>query len=238
MGSTRLPGKTLADLNGKPLLGHLLDRLLQCKTLDQIVVATTKELVDKQIKTYCDTREVHCYQGPSQDVLLRLKSVFIENRADIGVVVYGDGPIIDPDIIDYAVNLYKSRIEIDLVCNDLKTSFPPGMEVEVLNVKAICKADEICSDLSIREHGTLFVRQNPELFRIYNFEAEGPLRKPNLSLEVDVAEDLELLTRISKHFHNRSSYSLREIIEYIEENNLQKLNEHIVRRWKKYRKDD
>ena len=74
-----------------------------------------------------------------------------------------------------------------------------------------------------------------KIFRIHNFEAQHPLRRPDLSLEVDAPEDLALIEQIMQHFINTASYSLSEIIEFVDANKIHELNKNIPRRWKKYR---
>jgi spore coat polysaccharide biosynthesis protein SpsF (cytidylyltransferase family) len=235
MGSSRLPGKVLIEVNGTPLLGHLLDRLSGCSSLDKLVVATTHLAEDDPIKQCCEGRNVACYRGSPPDVLERLTIAFTSHGADIGVTVYGDGPLIDPAIVDQAVELYQSYGTFDFVGNDLKTTYPGGMEVEVFSIESLQRADTMCNDFDVREHGTLFLRQHPEIFRIHNFEAQHPLRRPDLSLEVDAPEDLALIEQIMQHFINTASYSLSEIIEFVDAKKIHELNKNIPRRWKKYR---
>ena len=235
MGSTRLPGKTLINVNGEPLLRHLIKRLNTCRRLDHIVVATTRLSEDDVIETYCRENSVTCFRGSSTDVLGRLTAAYREAQAVVGVVVYGDGPLIDPTIIDHAVELFHLSGACDFVGNDLKTTFPAGMEVEVFRIDSLVRSEALCTDDAIREHGTLFLRQNTDMFRVSNFEASGNLRRPDLSLEVDTWEDLKVCDRIVGHLDAISSYSLTDIIDFVDAQNLSKLNQHVQRRWKEYR---
>ena len=235
MGSTRLPGKTLIDVNGEPLLRHLLKRLNICRRLDHIVVATTCLSEDDVIETYCRENSVTCFRGSSTDVLGRLTSAYGETQAAVGVVVYGDGPLIDPTIIDHAVELFGLSGVCDFVGNDLKTTFPAGMEVEVFRIDSLVRSEALCTDDAIREHGTLFLRQNKDMFRVSNFEASGNLRRPDLSLEVDTWEDLKVCNRIVSHLNEISSFSLVDIINFVDAQNLNELNQHVQRRWKEFR---
>ena len=235
MDSSRLPGKALIEVNGTPLLGYLLDRLSSCSSVDKLVVATTSLSEDDQIKDYCQERGVACYRGPVSDVLKRLTLTYVTEGADICVTAYGDGPLIDPAIVDQAVELYQCFGTFDFVGNDLKTTFPPGMEVEVFSIDSLRRAEEMCNDIEVREHGTLFLRQHPEIFRLFNFEAQHPLRRPDLSLEVDVPADLLVLKKVMQHFSGKKTYSLGEIIEFVDANNIWELNQNIPRRWEKFR---
>jgi len=235
MGSTRLPGKTLVEVEGKPLLQHLLERLRASEYLDKTVIATTDLPHDDSIENYCIANKVPCFRGSSDDVLERITEAYLAHGADTGVVVYGDGPLIDPEIIDQTIQVYQASDSFDFVGNDLITTYPGGMEVEVFSIDAICQARLLCTNKSIREHGTLFLRLNPNLFRIHNVEAEGALRRPDLSLEVDTEEDLMVFERVAKHLKDTESFSLHEIIRFVDINNLPTLNQHITSRWKQYR---
>jgi len=237
MGSTRLPGKTLIKVDGRPLLEHLLDRLQVTERLDKIVVATSKLPEDDHIDNYCTQYGAACYRGSPNDVLDRIMCAFSAYNADVGVVVYGDCPIIDPAIIDQAIELFLSSGKLDFVGNDLVTTFPAGMEVEVFRVDALREADSLCKNEVIREHGTLCLRQNSGQFRLQNFEAQGFLRRPELCLEVDVEEDLIVVDKVIKHLKKIDSYSLERIIEYVDAEKIHSFNEHVHRRWKQYRSD-
>ena len=235
MGSLRLPGKTLLGIDGKPLIQHLLDRLSTCSRLDQTVIATTDLVEDDSVEKFCKNHGVACFRGSPTDVLSRITGACEAHDARVGVVVYGDGPLIDPQIIDYAIEQYVSLDSADFVGNDLVSSFPAGMEVEVFSMTALSRSNLLCKDENIREHGTLFLRQNPQLFRIESFEAKDQLRRPDLVLEVDTPEDLAVIGPIAKHMKAIDSYSLDEIIKFVDANSLQKLNEHIPRRWREFR---
>jgi len=236
MRSSRFPGKALAEVAGKPLLGYLLDRLELCRNLDQTVVSTTEARGDTAIEDYCQSRNIFCYRGDEHDVLGRLLKSYKVVDADIGVVVFGDGPLVDPTIVDRAIDLYLAMPDYDFVGNDLKTTYPPGMEVEVFSIRALSESAERCKSLIIREHGTLYLRTNPDVFRLYNFEAEQSLQRVELALEVDTVEDFRVIEKILEHFGNRVSFSLQEIIEFLDSaGDLAEVNKHVPRRWQQYR---
>jgi spore coat polysaccharide biosynthesis protein SpsF (cytidylyltransferase family) len=237
MASSRFSGKTLAQVAGKPLLGYLLDRLELCGNLHQTIVSTTKEREDVAIEQYCHARNIFCYRGDEHDVLGRLLESYRAVDADIGVVVFGDGPLVDPIIVDRAIDLYLTMPDYDFVGNDLKTTYPPGMEVEVFSIPALSKSAERCKSAAIREHGTLHLRTNPDVFRLYNFEAERSLQRTDLSLEVDTPEDFWVIQKVLEYFGDRVSFSLQEIIEFVDSvGDLADVNKHIPRRWHQYRR--
>ena len=236
MGSGRLPGKTMADLDGRPLLWHLINRLRQTSGIDEISVATSILKENDVIENFCKSEKLFCYRGSEEDVLTRTLESLKAHDADVGVIVYGDNPLVDPVVVDEVIDFYKVNREYDWVGNDLLTTFPAGMEVEVFNVGALLDSSNRETDPSIREHGTLHIRQNPNTYSLWNIEAEGVRRRPDLHLGVDVGEDLEVVRMIMKHFSNGAVFRLEDIIEYLDRNpQLPLRNRNVHRRWRKYR---
>lgn len=226
------------EIVGKPLIGHLLDRIKRCHALDKVMVCTTELTEDDILESYCRSIGADCSRGSADDVLGRLVQSFKIVSAEVGVVVYGDCPLIDPALIDEAVYIFLTENRYDFVGNDLKTTYPPGMEVEVFRVEALSDAAERCTDPVIRGHGTLFMRQHPEIYRLHNLEAEGSLCRPKLELEVDTLEDLEVIRNILEHFKGRGDYELRELIEFMDSRgDLMTINKDIERRWKRFRSE-
>ena len=142
MGSSRLPGKVMKPVMGRPLLGHLLDRLRLCLTIDEIIVATATAKENDVIEEFCVKENIVCYRGSENDVLDRTLSALVAASATIGVEVYGDCPLIDPQIVDEIVGYFIRNPGYDFVSNDLKTTYPPGMEVEVSRVAALADSSK------------------------------------------------------------------------------------------------
>ena len=240
MGSSRLPGKTMADVGGVPLLGMLLERLRQCRCLDGIVVATSLMPENDVIEDYCRETDTAVFRGSENDVLGRLLGAWQSQGAVTGVSVFGDGPLLDPAIVDHLVSLYRQAGgAYDFVGNDLKTTYPPGMEAEVVSVSAQADAATRTDDPAIREHGTFFIRSNPQLYRLLNVEAPPVLRRPELEIEVDTREDIEVIRTIVGHFGARRDFSLGEIIAFLDcHADVALSNAHVPRRWKTLRDEE
>lgn len=239
MGSSRLPGKTLRPLAGKPLLGHLLDRLGRCTRLDGIVVATSANPENDLIEAYCASRGTPCFRGAEDDVLGRLLGALQSQGADTGVLAFGDCPLLDPAIVDTVVGeMLDGDGAYDFVGNDLATTYPPGMEVEAFRVAALADAAARCDDPAIREHGTLFIRRNPDLYRLLNLEAPSQWRRPELEIEVDAPEDIPVIEAVLEHFGSDAVPGLTEIIAFLDARpDLAAVNQAVARRWKAYRDD-
>ncbi len=236
MGSERLPGKVMASIGGQPLLGHLLDRVLRCTVLDDVVVATSTNSENNCIEAFCSQRGVTVFRGAEEDVLDRLLQALLWRGAETGVLVFGDGPLIDSYIINEAVSFFYANPGYDLVGNDLLTTWPPGMEVEVFKVGALVDAAGRCQDPQIREHGTLFIRQHSEMYSLFNLTAPEELSRPDLSFEVDVVEDMQVIETLLKEFQYEQDVSLKELIHYMDKHpRLSLLTSKVERRWKRHR---
>jgi spore coat polysaccharide biosynthesis protein SpsF (cytidylyltransferase family) len=110
------------------------------------------------------------------------------------------------------------------------------MEVEALSVDALADADRRCTAGTTREHGSLYIRRNPQSYRLLNLEAPGQLRRPDLELEVDTEIDLQVMEAILGYFGGRMDFTLREIIEFLDAHpSVAELNRTVHRRWRDHR---
>ncbi len=233
MGSERLPGKTMLQVNGKPLLGLLIDRIGLAKTLDDIVIATSAAPDCDPVERYCAARGVPCFRGAEHDLLGRMIGALESRQAVNGVMIYGDGFLIDPAVIDECVGAFRANPGHDLVGNDLKLTYPPGQLAETFTLRALKDAAARVEDPEMREHGTRFIRLHPELYALKNVEAPAELRRPELHLVVDTREDLAVMTAIIEGFGSRTDFTLREIIDFLDARpEIRDGNASVHRRWK------
>lgn len=242
MGSTRLPGKVMMDLMGKPVLKRLLGRARRASKVDEIVVATSEHAKDDVIADFCKSTETACFRGSEEDVLERILGALIQHEADVAVELFGDCPLVDPAIIDQHVSFFMDNLgKYDFAGNDLKSTFPPGVEVEVYAVSALEDAAKRTQDPAVREHGTLFIRQHPELYRLHNIEAPPELNYPEMGIELDTHEDYQVIEAIFKHFleQGKPDFDTRDIVKFmLSHPEIQAVNQKVERRWKQYRNDE
>ena len=238
MGSSRLPGKVMRRIMGKPLLGHLISRIQKCKLLDNIIVATSTNKENDVIELYCKDNNIPYFRGDEDDVLGRMLDSLLSVNSEVGVEVFGDCPLIDPRIVDMVIQKFLDNTNLDFIGNDLKTTFPPGMEVEVFKVSALEDSHKRTKDPNIREHGTLYIRQNPQIYNIENLEAPKKWSRPELAMEVDTEEDISVVTKVIEYFESKGidNFTIGDIIDFMDDNpKIRKLNATIPRRWKKFR---
>ena len=130
MGSTRLPGKSLIVIEGRPLLEHIVNRVSYSKTIDEIIIATTTEPEDKPIVRLAEKLHVATYTGSSEDVLDRFYQAANLFGGKVIVRITADDPFKDPKVIDEIVNYYFSQSELDYVSNTIEPSYPIGIDVK------------------------------------------------------------------------------------------------------------
>ncbi len=213
MGSTRLPGKVLADIHGKPLLGRLLDRIHGTKFIDDLVVATTVNKEDDVLVEWLSLNNIKYFRGSEEDVLDRYFQCATKFSADIIIRVTADDPLKDPSIIEEAILMCLSSEEVDYVSNTLKPTFPEGLDIEVFRMRALTRAHSEARLQSDREHVTPYIWSNPEEFELRHFDM-----LPNLShwrWTVDKPVDLKFMRCIFGHFIDKPRVGFREIIDYI-----------------------
>jgi spore coat polysaccharide biosynthesis protein SpsF (cytidylyltransferase family) len=238
MGSERLPGKVMKEIQGRPMIGYLHERLSGSRLVDEIVIATSGNQENDIIARFCAQNEILCFRGSENDVLDRLVRALEWRKASTGVVVFGDNPLIDPDIVDELIGRFQCMENYEFVGNDLKTTYPPGMEVEVFDPNALIRADSMAGNEDIRQHGTLYMRANPESFKIRNIEAPEGIIGAGVYLGVDSLEDFLVVKKITCNFGSRRDYALTEIIEFLSANpEIAEINQGVPRRWRKYRTD-
>lgn len=240
MGSSRLPGKVLMPILGRPMLELQVERVKQSRLIDEIVIATSVERGDDPIEQWASRFGVACFRGSEEDLLSRVVGALKASQADIHVEFMGDNPIPDPMLIDSFIGYsLRYRERYDYVTNTLKTTYPPGAEVSVYPAAVLFDAEARASDPILREHVGLSISRYPERYRICNLEAPASLRYPDLYLEVDTSEDLEVVSAVFEHFYPRNpGFSLAQAIDFLLSHpELAERNRQVARRWRAFRQD-
>ena len=194
--STRLPGKMLADIEGKPLLVRVIDRVKKSKNVDEIIIATSTNILDKKISDIAKSSNVKYFTGSEFDVLDRVVQANKSVKADVVVEICGDCPLIDPILIDKAIQTFLEN-DYDIVCTGgLTQTFPQGTEIMILKSSLLEKSLQLSEEGPHREHVGLFFLENSFHYKIKNLIAPKSQTKPNFRLQVDYEEDLEFVRQI------------------------------------------
>ena len=227
MGSTRLPGKVLKEVNGKPLLSYQLERVEKSKLVNKIVIATSDLPRDDAIVSFCETYGIDCFRGSEHNVLSRYYECAKEYGANIIVRLTADCPLSDPEIIDAVIQKFLDD-EVSYCANTVpveSATFPDGTDVEVFSMEALTKAFNEVKDIHFREHVTFQFWQTDEYT---SSQYVGCKNLSNYRLTVDYPEDYEVVKFIFDELHKKSSFGhLEEIIEIIESNaHIKEVNAH------------
>lgn len=195
MGSTRLPGKVLKQIAGRPMLDYQIERLRRVQGAQKIVVATTTEAADEPIVDYCRAAGVACTRGSESDVLSRYYEAAQLHGATVVVRVTSDCPLLEPELVDLAIDTFQGHGQAyDYVSNMIEPTWPYGMAVEVFSAAALQEAHREAVAPAEREHVTPFIYWRPQRYRIKSLTMQ-----PNLSAlrwTVDTPEDFELVSRL------------------------------------------
>jgi spore coat polysaccharide biosynthesis protein SpsF len=193
MSSARLPGKTLVDLAGLPVIDHVVARARRVTLCDDFVVATSTDDTDDVLEDHLDALGVRCVRGSLDDVLSRYALAAERAEADVIVRITCDCPLIDPVIVDEVIASYHEPPRIDYCCNTLTRTYPIGMDTEVFSREAL---EYACQEAMLprqREHVAPYLYENVDRFRLRNVEAQEWGRWPDLRLTVDEPCDLEFM---------------------------------------------
>ena len=233
MSSTRLPNKVLKEVNDKALLAYECERILNSKTIDKLIIATSEDESDNLIESFCKKNKIECFRGPLEDVLSRYyqcaKGYKERNSIDkLNIVrVTGDCPVIDYQVIDEVISTFENG-DYDYVSNTLTPTYPDGMDIEICSYEALEYAYENATFKSDREHVTLYIK-NSDRFRKFNHKAQHDFS--HLRLTVDEESDFELIKNILEHLYvENKNFTYWDIIVYMSKNpNLFFVNSEITR---------
>lgn len=225
MTSTRLPGKVLKIINGKPALEIMVNRVKESKLADNIIIATTINKQDDQIIRWCELNNLSYFRGSENNVYDRVVKAHQKFKTDIIVELTGDCILISAELIDHAINIYLKN-DYDYVC----VSDPSGMGAQVYSLKTL-QSVSVGRELEYldKEHVTPYLYTSGK-YKKFETKIYDNLDCPNISFPLDTIEDLKLIENICKNF-NDFNFSFEDIIKYIKNNpELVNLNKHIKRK--------
>ncbi|AIQ95506.1 aminotransferase class III-fold pyridoxal phosphate-dependent enzyme [Prochlorococcus sp. MIT 0604] len=228
MSSKRLPGKVLAKVVNKSILEFQIERIKNCDLIDEIIIATTVNSSDDVIEDLSKKLSLKIFRGHEDDVLARYAGAAKLTKAENIVRLTADCPLIDPEIIDEVINIFKTS-NIDYASNTNPPTFPDGLDVEVFSKKVLFLANDLSKDPFEREHVTSWLIKNKDIRKKNLFNPED---FSNLRWTVDYPEDLELIVKIVKNFNMDSNFSWKDIL------NLEKKDKNIFQINQKYKRNE
>jgi spore coat polysaccharide biosynthesis protein SpsF len=214
MGSSRLPGKVLKDIDGKPMLVRVAERASRARLVNLVGIATTVNEGDDSIVDLCHQQGYPVFRGSEFDVLDRFYQAANQFQADVIVRLTADCPVIDPQLIDQSIQEYLDT-GVDFVATRLpppwKRTYPIGLDVEVCSMVGLERAWKEAVQPYEREHVMpyLYDREGRFQISILNNDVDYSFMR----WTVDTQEDLVLIRRIFEHFPGRDDFSWLEIID-------------------------
>lgn len=217
MTSTRLPGKVLKQVLGKPLLEYQIERLQRVKLADEIVIATTTNQTDAPIVDLCNSLSVAHFRGSEDDVLARYYGAATAHQADVVVRVTSDCPLIDPQVINQVIDYYlQNQSTYDYVSNSIKRTYPRGMDTEVFSFSVLQQAFSEATPPPDREHVTPFIHRQPERYRLGHVTYSEDCSHHRWT--VDTPEDFELIQKIIEAVYpNQPCFTLEDCLRSLQQ---------------------
>lgn len=237
MGSTRLPGKVLKKINGKPMLLWQVERLRECNSLKDIIIATTTNREDDKIVQLCIENSISYFRGSENDVIDRVSSLIEEYKIDIHVECVGDSPLIDPLIVEEYIEIFCNEdSDYDYLSNCINTSYPPGLDVIIYNATTLIDLNKFLEKNDpLREHVGYNITRFPQKYKIKSITAPKKYYYPDFYLEVDSKEDFILIEKIFKYFISKEKpkFYLKDILKLLTEYpDIKNINNKTPRKWK------
>ena len=210
MGSTRFPGKVMADLGGRPVLDWVVRRCRDAVLVDTVVVATTTEPSDDVIAAFCAHSDVPCFRGDVEDVLGRYRDAAEAFDLDVVVRVTSDCPLVDPVLLDDLVRVLLDA-GADYVTNSMPMRWPHGLEASAMTRDALERAAAEATRPPDREHVTLYLRANPDRFAVERLVYDQ-VDAYDLRVTVDHPIDLDVVRGVVAALRARNWYGHAEEI--------------------------
>ncbi len=213
MGSTRLPGKVLKDLEGKSVMARVIERLRRCKLLNDVVIATTDGSSDDVIVQECRRLAVSVSRGDEQNVLDRYYRAAQLFKADVVVRVTSDCPLIDPEITDKTIAAFL-EVRPDYASNVRERTYPRGLDTEVFTFDALARTWRVASKPYERVHVTPYIYEHPQEFRILSVTGDKDYSSHRWT--IDTPEDLEFIRAVYARLKDKPTFLWTDVLQVLD----------------------
>jgi spore coat polysaccharide biosynthesis protein SpsF len=228
MGSTRLPNKVLKKIMGKPMLWYLVRRVEKSKYIDNVIIATTKDKKDDAIEEFANEYHLGIYRGSENDIVDRYYNAARKYNADVIVRIWGDCPLIDPEIIDKIIEKFLSY-KADYANNFNPPTFPIGMVAEIYSFDTLERIWKEINDPFFRDYPFEYIYANQNTFKAIYVKNDKDLS--DIHWTVDYIEDLILVTKIFEKLYKETEvFHIDAMLNLIErEPKLKEINQGLER---------
>jgi spore coat polysaccharide biosynthesis protein SpsF len=218
MGSKRLPGKVLMEVDGRTMLSYLVERVSKSQKLNDLIVATSTRPENDAIQQECVKLGVGCFRGDEDDVLNRFFQASQWIKADVVVRITGDDVFMDPEVIDYSIECCLSQ-DCDCATSFTTHSFPGGFVLSIFSHDALDKANKLQLTEFEREHVIPAFISHPDIFKIVGITAPPRWQGYNLSIALDTFKDYTLISEIvRKLLKQKKDFGLEDILAFLKLN--------------------
>lgn len=215
MGSSRLPGKALAPLAGKPLIWHMIDRMRRVEGIEEIVLATTSDPRNDPLVEFCEREGLATFRHVEEDDLAgRIAGAIRGRPGDLILKTGGDCPLIDPTVLQKMVDMARKSERADFVSNRIEWSYPLGLSADVVSRSAVEWCDANLTAPEDRELFALYIRDHPEQFAVIPVVNDTDLTQHNWC--VDTPEDYVFVSRIYDALYRPGEcFGLQDVLDFL-----------------------
>ncbi len=215
LSSTRLPGKVLKPILGRPMLEHQIERIRRSRLIDRLMLATSDDPSDKPLELLCSRLNIACFRGSLNNVLDRFYQAAVTIRPEHVVRLTGDCPLADSKVIDSTIRHYLDG-GFDYASNALEPSFPDGLDIEVFRFSVLETAWKEASLPSQKEHVTPFIYNQPERFRLGSYKEDRDLSGKRWT--VDEPRDFQFVEKIYETLYPKNpNFDMHDILKLLEQ---------------------
>ena len=228
LSSSRLPRKVLMDVEGKPMLQRQIERLTAGIGDLPLIVATSEHESDDEIELFCQERDVACFRGPLDDVMLRFIQCAEHLELSHIIRIGGDDPLADPDCCKALLRIHQIQGG-DFLYASNRDGWPYGCAAELIKVDSLRQIHNVSTDPFYLEHTIPYFFDHSNEFYMHRVLAPELLRRPELAFTVDFPEDLELIRTIFRELrHEGDFFPLIRVIELLDEKpEIRSINHHL-----------
>lgn len=216
MSSSRLPGKVMKPLSGKPVIWHIYKRAEKCKFIDKVIVATSTDKTDDPLVDYCRSNGLNYFRGSLNNVLSRFIEILNKNDYSYFVRITGDCPLIHPEFIDNQI-MALQKFDGDVIWIPKNSSVLEGQGVHSKrSLQYIYKYSNNPDDL---EHvGSIYLSNNPDKFKIVELSIPRYLDVDNIRMTVDEQKDYEFISKIYTNLWKSDPLDLKDVLAWLKKN--------------------
>lgn len=229
LGASRLPGKVLFPLAGRPVIDHMIERASLPDRVDDVVVATSTAEMDSVVADRAAQQATDYYRGDEQDVLGRMHEAVVDRNPDAVVRICADSPLIDPDGIDRALATLADSDADYVSTHGDGQQVPRGLDVEVFSMSSFSTVEARATEPHEREHVTVAYRDDPayETITLSDTEIFDDQRlhdAASIRLTLDEASDYRLLSTVYDDLWDCDPIDAGDAVEHVRSEGLDELN--------------